>query len=193
MFCWNDRAPYIKPPLLYSWLEMLLYMLNERMIFALKKWKLKRFFFLYFQYTPNMIYYFCPVLRGFPHSSSAGLIDLRSYQALRTRRAKLVCGVSVKRFPLIHFICSATSKPFVHTAPVPRWPSPPKHREWRCKTQTVKKKPSGQRKRWGGAEGGGRHAGQSKWQTAVKSVLWAPTYMWSRMTCELSQLPLVFR
>lgn len=111
----------------------------------------------------------------------------------RPRRAELVCGVSVKRFPLIHFICSATSKPFVHTAPVPRWPSPSKHREWRCKTQTVKKKPSGQRKRWRGAEGGGRHAGQSKWQTAVKSVLWAPTYMWSRMTCELSQLPLVFR
>ncbi len=45
----------------------------------------------------------------------------------------------------------------------------------------------------GFAEGGGSHAGQSKWQTAVKSVLWAPTYMWSRLTCELSQLPLVFR
>lgn len=112
----------------------------------------------------------------------------------RLRSAILVWGVSVKRFPLIHFIFSATSKPFVHTAQCP--PLALSFQGLRVEVQDtdcLKKKPSGQRKRWGAVGVGWSHAGQSKWQAAVKSVLWAPTYMWSSLTCEISQLPLVFR
>lgn len=118
--------------------------------------------------------------------------------------------VSVKRLFLIRFICSATSKTICpRRNPKTLHSTPPSHLrdlvvvEQRCKSpQTVKKKPSGQGgggccgcSKLGVFGGLGRRsrAGQSKWWTAVRSVLWAPTYMQSRPTCELSQLPLVFR
>lgn len=69
----------------------------------------------------------------------------------------------------------------------------------RAHRQFKKKKKSHLAGGWGGGEGvwGGlgrrSHAGQSKWWTAVRSVLRAPMYMQSSLTCELSQLPSGFQ
>lgn len=160
MFCCNDSLLEVSNRLVFrtdDWRCYSIYMLNDHLWDSKKAFK--RDLFVLLQYTHQNAYiwnlkpyhlwsigiggngrfilfaegsssYFCNWIGSSLHLSGP-----------RLRSAEVVWGVSVKRFPLIHFICSAIPQNHLSTQPnVPRWPFPPapsKDWEWRCKTQTV--------------------------------------------------------